>query len=264
MTWVWVAKRKQRTASKCRFTSRLRICLSRSANWFLRAWISAVAGFNLGSRARITYKKRGGGDFAICLTGETKIRWTSFYLSFYSHRELSPGTFCISLPLPSYRHLSFSERPSVHPPLRLQSLKKKNKSFPSVTFWCFAFFIVAETWKESFGCSDCVIQTKSKWSQTSHLHVWVLSGWRSSSSSFFFMISSWASFSWTLRTQKFSYSSLYWRAKIVILKSWLIIPTYMCASSFRFKFDWRRNYILSSIKFNLTLKPPAVKIQQWH
>lgn len=44
---------------KCGFTSRLTICLSRSANWFLRAWISAVAGFSFGSKARITFKQGG-------------------------------------------------------------------------------------------------------------------------------------------------------------------------------------------------------------
>lgn len=44
-----------------RFTSRLRICFSRSANWFLRAWISAVAGFSLGSSARITYEQEKEG-----------------------------------------------------------------------------------------------------------------------------------------------------------------------------------------------------------
>lgn len=46
---------------KGRFTSRLRICLSRSANWFLRAWISAVAGFSFGSSARITYEQEKKG-----------------------------------------------------------------------------------------------------------------------------------------------------------------------------------------------------------
>lgn len=77
MTWVWAAKRKQRNASKRRFTSRLRICLSRSVNWFLRAWISAVAGFNLGSRARITYKKRGGGIVFNLFDCFPKIRWNT-------------------------------------------------------------------------------------------------------------------------------------------------------------------------------------------
>lgn len=47
--------------SKSRFTSKVTICLSRSANWFLRAWISAVAGFSLGSSARITYKQEKKG-----------------------------------------------------------------------------------------------------------------------------------------------------------------------------------------------------------
>lgn len=47
---------RKRGRHNCCLTSRLTICLSRSDSWFLRDWISAVAGFNLGSRARITYR----------------------------------------------------------------------------------------------------------------------------------------------------------------------------------------------------------------
>lgn len=53
-TQVRVQKRNDKNAWKYKLTSRLTICLSRSPSWFLKAWISAWAGFSLGSSARIT------------------------------------------------------------------------------------------------------------------------------------------------------------------------------------------------------------------
>lgn len=44
-----------------------------------------------------------------------------------SRHELSPGTFCTSLPWPSCRHLSFSEQRSVHPASGLESQKNSIK-----------------------------------------------------------------------------------------------------------------------------------------
>lgn len=55
MTASWLRVKERGQGLKVSVTSRLRILLSLSISWFFRAWISAVAGFSLGSNARITY-----------------------------------------------------------------------------------------------------------------------------------------------------------------------------------------------------------------
>lgn len=167
-------------ARKFKLTSRLTICLSRSPSWFLKAWISAVAGFSLGSRALITYETEKKGVQSYSLVSNTRTPRQS--------------------------------------PLTLRAFSRYNLYLSSMAFMSSSFFFRAAISSSTFTaageqdsplshCSTVLIRTKpqltlfDRYVATTNIHVWELSCWRSSSSSFFFRISSWASFSWTLQEQ---------------------------------------------------------------
>lgn len=185
---ICVQKGKINKARNFKLTSRLTICLSRSPSWFLKAWISAVAGLSLGSRALITY--------------ETEQRSPElFFGQQYSHAETIAthitGFFQVQfVPLLHGPHVIIFLLQSSHQLIHLHSCRRTR--FTSVTL--------------PSGVDVYKISVNIIWplhGNNKYIHVWELSCWRSSSSSFFFMISSWASFSWTLQAQTlFTYCPL--------------------------------------------------------